>query len=70
MKIIDCVYICNDGVGEVQGMFEGGKLLGAWSLNDGQWSGEYFDGFLKKLGIQVRYANDRELEDKLRKEFL
>lgn len=55
MKTIYHVYICDDDVGEVEGMFDtDGKLLGTWSNNDGNWRGEYFDPFMKELGIEVK----------------
>ncbi len=54
------VYDCGDE-GEIEGMFDDkGNLLGWWSCNDGNWRGEYFDGFLSKLGIEVVYDSDDE----------
>ena len=51
---------------EVEGMFdEDGKLLGAWSGNDGTWRHEYFNEFLKKLGITVKHNDDEKLTAKL-----
>jgi hypothetical protein len=53
------VYDCEHG--EIEGMFsEDGKLLGAWCTNDGKWRGEYFDGFLQTLDIQVKYLDDEK----------
>lgn len=40
--------------GEVEGMFEeDGKMIDCWSCNDATWRSEYFNGFMKKLGINV-----------------
>lgn len=68
LRTIKHVYLCDDDTGEVEGMFdENGKLLGAWSCNDGSWRGEYFDNFLLELGIKVEYPDDNEkLKEKLK----
>jgi hypothetical protein len=58
MKEITIVYVCDGIVGEAQGVFDkNNKLIGAWSCNDGDWRGEYFNPFMEKLGIKV---NDGE----------
>lgn len=44
-------------LGEAQAMIdEDGVILDYWWSNDGQWRGEYFDGFLRELGIKVDYS--------------
>ncbi len=41
--------------GEVEGMFdESGKMLDTWFLNDAHWRGEYMNGFIAKLGFDVK----------------
>jgi len=68
MKKIYFVNYCDEF--EAQGMFDDkGKLLDGWSCNDGNWRGEYFDGFLKELGIVVDYSksDDPKLVKKLYK---
>ncbi|HYT42643.1 MAG TPA: hypothetical protein VEP90_09870 [Methylomirabilota bacterium] len=68
MKKIYYVSYCDKFEGE--GMFDAkGNLLDAWSRNDGDWRGEYFDGFMKKLGIEVDYSrsDDQNLVKKLLK---
>lgn len=53
-KTLYFISLCDDDVGEVEGMFDAdGTILGTWACNDGQWRGEYFDGFLMKLGFEV-----------------
>ena len=66
MKIIYIESICNDEAGEVEGAFdEDGTLLGLWAANDGNWRREYFNGFMKKIGIDVKRG---KFEDKLEAE--
>ena len=69
MVKIYSVSICEDDVGEVEGMFDAkGVLLGWWSLNDANWRHEYFEGFMSELGLEVIEAsNDRKLVSKLRR---
>lgn len=44
-------------LGEAQAMLdEDGTVLDYWYSNDGNWRGEYFDGFLRELGIKVDYS--------------
>jgi len=58
----------DDFYGEIEGMFdESGNLLGAWSLNDAHWRGEYMNGFMKKLGIDVVKAPASRREEFLKK---
>ncbi len=65
MKTIYHVYYegYEDGLpetGEIEGMIDSdGNLLGAWAANDGTWRGEYFDGFMEKLGIEVLSSWDQ-----------
>ena len=67
MRTIRHVILEDD---DYEGMFdEAGNLLGAWHANDGNWRGEYFDGFLKELGITVKYSDNRVLKSKLRRNF-
>lgn len=62
MKTIYHVY--SDSDGEIEGMFDAdGNMLGAWCCNDGLWRGEYFDPFLRKLGIEVKYDATGECEE-------
>lgn len=66
MRNIYFVDLESDETGECQGMFdEDGNLLGMWASNDGNWRGEYFDGFLRELGIKVNYGN--KFNDELEK---
>lgn len=66
MKTIYIHYVCDEDIGECQGMFDdAGKLLDGWSCNDGDWRGEYFDGFMEKIGIKVK-----ELPAKFKKDAL
>ena len=61
-------YCGNEG--EAQAMFnDDGTLLGIWSSNDGNWRGEYFDSFLRHLGIVVDYsgAYDDKMEETIKK---
>lgn len=52
MKIIYEFY--SEKYGEVEGMFNtDGKLIDCWSSNDANWRGEYFNGFMKKIGVEV-----------------
>lgn len=53
------IYFCDyeGDLGEAQAMFdEDGTILDYWYSNDGNWRGEYFDGFLRQLGIKVDYS--------------
>lgn len=44
----------DENYGETEGMFsEEGELLGGWCLNDAHWRGEYMNGFLQSLNIEV-----------------
>jgi len=64
------VYAAPDEGGEVEGMFrDDGTLLGCWSLNDAHWRSEYFNHFMKKLGIKIESSEDHLLIEKLMKEF-
>lgn len=68
MKTVYFAYIED----ECEGMFNSkGELLGAWCANDGNWRGEYFDGFLKSVGIKVDYSksDDPKFKRKLRGAF-
>ena len=63
------VYICDDEVGEVEGMFDAkGKLLDLWSNNDANWRGEYFEGFMNAIGFTVDDGDgvNPKLEKKLK----
>ena len=45
-----------EDLGEVEGAFElHGTLIDLWSCNDASWRGEYFDGMMHTLGIDVKY---------------
>lgn len=65
------VSICDDDVGEVEGMFDADteELLGAWCGNDARWRSEYFNGFMGILGFDVGYSEDPKLIKKLKKAF-
>jgi hypothetical protein len=53
--------------GEIEGAFDAdGNLLDTWCNNDAHWRDEYFDGFMKKLGIEVVRSDRRDLVKKLR----
>lgn len=55
MRTIYIVDACDENLGEAQGVFdEKGKLISAWSCNDANWRDEYFNGFMKTLGITVK----------------
>lgn len=56
MKIIYCIYISNDDLGEIQVFADkDGKILASWHLNDASWRGEYMDRLLEKLGYEVKH---------------
>jgi hypothetical protein len=58
-----------DDEGEIEGMFnKDGELLGGWCLNDGNWRGEYMNGFLAALGIEV--VDDSGRNTKKRKDMV
>lgn len=58
-------YVPSDKL-EADGMFDAdGNLLGAWCINDAMWRGEYMNGFMKALGIEVVTSHDPELLKKL-----
>jgi len=64
-------YACDEDGAEAQGMFsEDGTLLGSWSLNDGNWRSEYFNNFMKNVGITVEASEDEQLIKKLEKVYL
>lgn len=66
MKKIYFLYLCDDDVGEVEGMFdEQGEMLGNWCCNDATWRGEYFNGFIESLGYEVISDIPEDLEPKL-----
>lgn len=55
-------------LGEAQAMIdEDGIILDYWWSNDGNWRGEYFDGFLRELGYKVDYSGkyDSVFEERL-----
>lgn len=61
------VTLCDDDVGEIQGAFNEKKdLIGWWCLNDANWRHEYFNDFMKELGIEV-CTGGKALEKKLAK---
>lgn len=63
MKIIYNVY-GGDSL-NAEGMFdENGNLIDAWSQDDAKWREEYFNGFMKELGIIVksRIATKKDIE--------
>lgn len=67
MKTVYSFYWCDEagGCGENEGMFDtNGKMLDCWSCNDASWHDEYFNGFMEKLGINVK----RPLPAKFRKQ--
>jgi hypothetical protein len=68
MKIVYHLY--DEKHGEVEGMFDAdGALLDTWCCNDANWRNEYFDGFMKALGVDVQEpkgARAKELRAKLR----
>ena len=65
------VYIEDDDVGEVEGMFlDDGTMLGTWCCNDASWRSEYFNGFMEALGVQVVNSDDESLEEKLKAHWL
>lgn len=67
MKQISFVYDDFDGEFEAEGVFdEKGNCLGVWSPNDARWRGEYFSGFMEKLGIKIVPATD-EMKKNFRK---
>ncbi len=60
------VYVCDDYVGEVEGMFyPNGDLLDLWSNNDATWRNEYFRGFMSQLGITVEEVWSDEWQNRL-----
>lgn len=66
MKKVYAAY--TEECGEVEGMFdEDGNLLDLWSSNDATWRNEYFSGFMKKLGIEVKTAPET-MNEKLAEE--
>ena len=70
---ISIIQAYSDDVGEVEGAFDkDGNLLGSWHANDGDWRSEYFDGFMKNLGIVISYKpkNREELQQKLIEAYL
>lgn len=60
------VYIVNiedDEAGDCEGAFDAaGNLLDIWSSNDANWRGEYFSGFMSKLGIETSKSAPRKLQ--------
>jgi hypothetical protein len=71
MTELRIVFVEDEEVGEVQGMFDmEGNLLGAWSDNDASWRNEYFSPFLEKLGIIVEEGDASKADiKKIRKWF-
>jgi hypothetical protein len=64
MKKIIHVSIYDDVLGECDAMFdENGSILGAWSKNDADWRQEYMNPFMRKLGIEVVSATEKETEE-------
>jgi len=51
MQKIQIVY--TDNPSEIEAVFIDGKIVAAWYLSDASWRGEYFNGFMGKLGIEV-----------------
>ena len=70
MKTITLVTICDDSIGEAQGVFLDGELIGAWSSNDADYRPEYMNGFMKKLGIIVKTKEATEKDTKAIGEWL
>jgi len=53
-------YVFTDDFGEVGGMYDSdGTLLDMWSCNDASWRGEYFNPFMKALGILVKPGSQK-----------
>ncbi len=57
------IVFWNDEIngGEYEAAFDGSKFLDAWHTNDALWRGEYYDGFLAKLGVIITYNSDPTL---------
>lgn len=63
MKKLVVVYLSDDEVGEVEGMFEeNGNLIDFWACNDADWRSEYFAGVLKFLGAEEVRIDWRDKE--------
>lgn len=53
MTIIYIIY--TERYGENDLVFDSKfKCIDGWSCNDATWRGEYFNGMMKKLGVEVR----------------
>lgn len=48
------VYVCDNEMGEVEAMFDGIRILSAWSCNDATWRNEYFAPIFQGVGITVK----------------
>ena len=60
------VYFASIDSPEYEGMFdEEGTLIDYWHCNDATWRGEYFDGFMEKIGVEIIYRAPRNLEKKM-----
>jgi hypothetical protein len=56
MKKLFIMY-CEDDRGEYELWFnDNDVLIGGYFCNDAQWRGEYFDGMMEDLGIDVHYS--------------
>ena len=63
MKKLVFVSVCDDEVGEVEGMFqEDGTLIDMWANNDATWRSEYFSGILEYLGAEEVRLDWRDTE--------
>ena len=69
MKTITKVYLSDDDLGEVEGMFdENDEVIGHWHSNDASWRDEYFSGFMKNLGVKVVSAKPTKKQVRLLRE--
>lgn len=73
LKKVYVVYACDSkgDLGEIEGVYDVDKeeWLDFWFCNDANWRGEYFNGFLRTLGIDVAQP-DKKLFPKLQKELI
>jgi len=66
MKIVYIVYFEDYGEYQVAAT-EDGEILDIWACNDAMWRNEYFHGFMKRLGFEVREDAPAHIVEKMRK---
>lgn len=70
MREVYNVYV--EEAGEIEGMFDAAtkEFLGGWYCNDANWRAEYFDSFMRKVGVRVVTKIPAKVERELKRKLI